>query len=435
LIRTVPIRDARLDAARVRNRTTSTATADEVFQRVQHIVHNVAKRGDHAIRDYTKKLDGVQLKSLIVTDKEIEDAYSKVSKKQVRSIRLIKDRLKRSETTVLKHFFKEIRTSSNGVTINRLVRPLKSVGCYVPGGKARYPSTVIMCVVPAKVAKVERIVAISPPLNDGSMDPLTLVAADICGVTEFYKMGGAHGIAALALGTTTINKVAKIVGPGGVFVTAAKILASRNVSIDMVAGPTELLIYADSRSPSRLIALDMVSQAEHGFETFCGLVTTSEKLATEVINDIKLIVNNKGNTRREDIIRRSLNDNGFIAISKNQSMAIEFANELAPEHLEILSSNARAISRKITTAGLTLVGKYTPSSASDYCFGSNHVLPTMGYGKSRSSLSVLDFVKVINIVEATKAGLTKVQRVIKEIAYTEGLSNHYEAVKERLKEI
>lgn len=434
LIRTVPIKDARLDAARVRNRTTNAATADEVFQRVQHIIDDVAKRGDHAIRDYTKKLDGVQLTSLIVTDKEIEDAYSKVSRKQVRSLRLIKDRLKRSEATLLKHFFKEIKTSSDGVTINRLARPLKSVGCYIPGGKARYPSTVIMCVVPAKVAKVERIVAISPPLNDGRIDPLTLVAAHICGVTEFYKMGGAHGIAALALGTATINKVAKIVGPGGVFVTAAKILASRNVSIDMVAGPTELLIYADSCSPSRLIALDMVSQAEHGFETFCGLVTTSEKLAIEVINDIKLILN-KGNTRREDIIRRSLNDNGFIAISKNQSMAIEFANELAPEHLEILSSNAKTISKKITTAGLTLVGKYTPSSASDYCFGSNHVLPTMGYGRSRSSLSVLDFVKVINIVEATKAGLTKVQSVVKEIAYTEGLSNHYEAVKERLKEI
>jgi histidinol dehydrogenase len=371
---------------------------------------------------------------LRVTDKEIEDAYSKVSRKQVRSIRLIKDRLTRSETTVLKYFFKEIKTSSDGITINRLARPLRSVGCYIPGGKARYPSTVIMCVVPAKVAKVERIVAISPPLKDGSIDPLTLVAADICGVTEFYKMGGAHGIAALALGTTTINKVAKIVGPGGVFVTAAKILASRSVSIDMVAGPTELLIYTDSSFPSRLIALDIVSQAEHGFETFCGLVTTSKKLATEVINDIKLILD-KENIKREDIVRRSLNDNSFIAISKNQSMAIEFANELAPEHLEILSRDAKAISKKITTAGLTLIGKYTPSSASDYCFGSNHVLPTMGYGKSRSSLSVLDFIKVINIVEATKAGLTKVQWVIKEIAYTEGLSNHYEAVKERLKEI
>jgi histidinol dehydrogenase len=434
LIRPITIKDARLDAARVRNRTANSVTSDEVFQRVQYIIDDVAKRGDRAIRDHTKKLDGVQLKSLRVTDKEIEDAYSKVSRKQVRSIRLIKDRLTRSETTVLKYFFKEIKTSSDGITINRLARPLRSVGCYIPGGKARYPSTVIMCVVPAKVAKVERIVAISPPLKDGSIDPLTLVAADICGVTEFYKMGGAHGIASLALGTTTINKVAKIVGPGGVFVTAAKILASRSVSIDMVAGPTELLIYTDSSFPSRLIALDIVSQAEHGFETFCGLVTTSKKLATEVINDIKLILD-KENIKREDIVRRSLNDNSFIAISKNQSMAIEFANELAPEHLEILSRDAKAISKKITTAGLTLIGKYTPSSASDYCFGSNHVLPTMGYGKSRSSLSVLDFIKVINIVEATKAGLTKVQWVIKEIAYTEGLSNHYEAVKERLKEI
>jgi histidinol dehydrogenase len=291
-----------------------------------------------------------------------------------------------------------------------------------------------MCVVPAKVAKVERIVAISPPQKDGHVDPLTLVAADICGVNEFYKMGGAQGIAALAVGTSTIDKVDKIVGPGGVFVTVAKILASKSVSIDMVAGPTELLIYADSTSTSRLISLDIISQAEHGFETFCGLVTTSKKLAADVIRDIKLILNN-GNIKRAEIVRKSLKSNGFIAVAKNQSVAIEFANEIAPEHLEILSRDARTLSKKITTAGLTLLGKYTPSSASDYCLGSNHVLPTMGFGKSRSSLSVMDFVKIINIVEATSVGLNKAQWAIKEITHAEGLTNHYEAVKERLKEI
>jgi histidinol dehydrogenase len=434
LIKSIIIKDAKSDAAKMRNRTTNTLCAIQVFERVQCIINDVAKRGDYAIVHHTKKLDGVQLKSLRVTDREIEDAYKNVSRQQIRSIKLIRERLRRNETIVLKHSFKKIKTSSYGVTTDRLVQPIRSVGCYIPGGKARYPSTVIMCVVPAKVAKVKRIVAISPPQKDGRVDPLTLVAADICGVNEFYKMGGAQGIAALAVGTSTIDKVDKIVGPGGVFVTVAKILASKSVSIDMVAGPTELLIYADSTSTSRLISLDIISQAEHGFETFCGLVTTSKKLAAEVIRDIELILNNR-NIKRAEIVRKSLKSNGFIAVAKNQSVAIEFANEIAPEHLEILSRDARTLSKKITTAGLTLLGKYTPSSASDYCLGSNHVLPTMGFGKSRSSLSVMDFVKIINIVEATSAGLNKAQWAVKEITHAEGLTNHYEAVKERLKEI
>jgi histidinol dehydrogenase len=434
LIKSFIVKDAKSDAAIMRSRTTNALTSNRIFQTVQYIIDDVAKRGDHAVSDYTKKLDGVQLSSLIVTKKEIEDAYAKVTSQQIKSIRLIRDRLAKSETILLKHFFREIKTSSDGITTNRSAEPLPSVGCYIPGGKARYPSTVIMCVVPAKIAKVKRIVAISPPLKDGRIDPLTLVAADICGVNEFYKIGGAHGIAALALGTSTVNKVSKIVGPGGVFVTVAKILTSRNVSVDMVAGPTELLIYADSTSPSRLVALDIVSQAEHGYETFCGVVTTSNKLAAQIINDIKLIIN-KGNINRAEIVQKSLSDNGFVAIARNQSTAIAFANELAPEHLEILSTNARLISKRVTSAGLTLIGKYTPSSASDYCLGSNHVLPTMGFAKSRSSLCALDFVKVINIVEASRGGLKKVRWAIKEIAYAEGLLNHYEAVKERLKEI
>ncbi len=431
MIKSLVIKDARLDAARIRKRTTNAVISNQVLQRVQHIIDDIAKHGDRAIFNYTKKLDGVELKSLLVSKQEIEDAYTKVSSEQVQSLKLMRDRLTQNETTLLRHLFKKIKTSSNGISMNRFVEPIGSVGCYIPGGKARYPSTVVMCAVPAKVAEVKRIVAISPPLRDGSLDPLSLVAADVCGVTEFYKVGGAQGIAALALGTSTVNKVGKIVGPGGVFVTAAKILASKNVSIDMVAGPTELLIYADSTCPSRLIALDIVAQAEHGLETFCGLVTPSKRLAAKVINDIKLILS-KGDIKRAAVVRRSINDNSFIVISKNLTMAIEFVNEIAPEHLEILSKDAKSISKKITTAGLTLVGKYTPSSASDYCMGSNHILPTMEYGKSRSSLSVVDFLKVINIVEATRAGLEGVQRAIKEIAYAEGLPNHYEAVKERL---
>jgi histidinol dehydrogenase len=428
------IKDARSEAAKIRIRAARAMTSIQLFQKAQQIVDDVAKRGDDAVSDYTRKLDGVHLRSPTVTRKEIEEAYTKVSSQQIKSIKLMRDRLRKTETSLLKKLFREIKTASDGIITRRYVKPIQSVGCYIPGGKARYPSTVVMCVVPAKIAKVRRIVAASPPLEDGSIDPLTLVAADICGVDEYYKMGGAQGIAALALGTSTIERVSKIVGPGGIFVTLAKILVSRHVSVDMVAGPTELLVYADSTSPSKLVALDIVSQAEHGYETFCGLVTTSKRLAAEVLNDIEQIIR-KGNINREEIVRKSLSENGFVAVARDQSAAIAFANELAPEHLEILSTNARSISKRVTSAGLTLVGKYTPSSASDYCLGSNHVLPTMGFARSRSSLSVIDFLKVINTVEANREALSRVHWAIKEITYAEGLSNHYEAVKERLKGI
>jgi histidinol dehydrogenase len=289
-----------------------------------------------------------------------------------------------------------------------------------------------MCAIPAKVAGVKRIVAISPPQRDGTVDPLTLVAADICGVNEFYKIGGAHGIMALAVGTQSICKVSKIVGPGGIFVTIAKIFASARASIDMIAGPTELLVYADSRADPKLIAVDLISQAEHGYDTLCGLVTTSKELAAEVASEIQSILE-KAIIKRADIVKRSLQENGFMAICKNDSSAIEFINEVSPEHLEIIAENSGIISKKVTSAGLVLIGKYTPSSASDYCLGSNHVLPTLGFGKSRASLSVLDFIKIVSTVQATKLGLEKAAPVVKEIAMAEGLINHYEAVRERFK--
>src|ERR671918_273236 len=426
------IKDAKSEAAKIRIRAANAMNSNQVFQKAQQIVDDVAKRGDDAVSDYTRKLDGVHLKSPTVTRKEIEEAYTNVSNQQIRSIKLMRDRLRKTETSLLKRLFKEIKTASDGIITRRYVKPLQSVGCYVPGGKARYPSTVVMCVVPAKIAKVRRIVAVSPPLKDGSIDPLTLVAADICGVDEFYKIGGAQGIAALTFGTQSINKVNKIVGPGGIFVSIAKALASTKVSIDMVAGPTELVVYADAKADARLIAMDMISQAEHSYDTFCGLVTTSKELALQVNTEIQSLLNNNS-INRIDIVKRSLVENGFFAICKNESSAIEFINEVAPEHLEIMAKNARTISKQITSAGLILIGSYTPSSASDYCLGSNHILPTMGFGKSRASLSVLDFIKIVNKVEATRSGLKKVESKIREIALAEGLMNHYEAVKERIK--
>jgi histidinol dehydrogenase len=322
--------------------------------------------------------------------------------------------------------------SSRGVRVQRIVRPVSSVGCYIPGGKAHYPSTMVMCAIPAKVAGVKRVVALSPPLRDGTVDPLTLVAADICDVDEFYKVGGAHGIMALAFGTPTISKVSKIVGPGGIFVTIAKILASSKVSIDMIAGPTELLIYADSKADPKLIAFDLISQSEHSYDTLCGLVTTSKEFAVQVTDTLQSILE-KSTIKRADIVKRSLEENGFIAVCRNESAAVEFINELAPEHLEIIATNARTVSKNIISAGLVLIGKYTPSSASDYCLGSNHVLPTSGFSKSRASLSVLDFVKIVNTVQATKLGLKKVEPIVKQISMAEGLTNHYEAIRERFK--
>jgi histidinol dehydrogenase len=429
LIKTIIVKNAKSDAENLRN--SSNITSSELIQRTKGIMEDVEKYGDSAIIDYEEKFDGVRLNSLKVTDEEMREAYNKVTKKQIQSIKMIRNRLIKTENALFKQLHK-ISLSSSGVKIQRIIQPISSVGCYIPGGKARYPSTIVMCAVPAKVAGVNRIVAISPPLKDGTIDPLTLVSAEICGVNEFYKIGGAQGIAALTFGTQSISKVNKIVGPGGIFVSVAKTLASTRVSIDMVAGPTELVIYADAKADARIIAIDMISQAEHSYDTFCGLVTTSKDVAIQVNAEIQSILNNNS-ISRIDIVRRSLVENGFIAICKNEYSAIDFINEVAPEHLEIMAKNARNISTKITSAGLILIGSFTPSSASDYCFGTNHVLPTSGFGKARSSLSVLDFIKIVNKVEATRAGLKKVESKVREIALAEGLMNHYEAVKERIK--
>jgi histidinol dehydrogenase len=429
LIKTIIVKNAKSDAKNLRN--SSNSISDDLIQRTKGIMEDIEKHGDSAIMDYEEKFDGVRLNSLKVTDEEMREAYNKVTKKQIQSIKMIRNRLMKTEIALFKRLQK-ISFSSYGVKIQRMIQPISNVGCYIPGGKARYPSTMVMCAVPAKVAGVNRIVAISPPLKDGTIDPLTLVSAEICGVNEFYKIGGAQGIAALTFGTQSINKVNKIVGPGGIFVSIAKTLASTRVSIDMVAGPTELVIYADAKADARLIAMDIISQAEHSYDTFCGLVTTSKEVAVQVNAEIQSILNSNS-ISRIDIVRRSLVEKGFIAICKNEFSAIEFVNEVAPEHLEIMAKNARTISTKITSAGLILIGNFTPSSASDYCLGTNHVLPTWGFGKARSSLSVLDFIKIVNKVEATRSGLKKVESKVREIALAEGLMNHYEAVKERIK--
>lgn len=397
---------------------------------VEKIIKDVIKFGDNALIKYTKKYDKVKIDSILVDKAELRKAYKEVTTNQLTSLKKSKKLLERNEKMLLERLT-GIILSQNGVRIEKVLKPIDSVGCYVPGGRARYPSTLMMCVVPAIIAGVNRISVVSPPMKEGKIDPVTLVAADICDIDEVYRVGGAQAVAALAYGTKTISKVDKIVGPGGLFVNIAKFLVSNKIAIDMIAGPTELLIYADSKSDPKFVVKDLISQAEHSTDTICGVVTTSESLAAKLQSEITKALNSS--LPRLEIVSRSFKKNGFIALCKNEEDVISFINELAPEHLEVLSENSIKIASKVKTAGIVLLGKYSPSSASDYCLGSNHVLPTTEFGKSKSSLSVLDFVKLVNHITVTRIGLQSVQKYIKELAFAEGLPNHYYAVQERFR--
>ena len=395
---------------------------------VKSILNNVKKNGDDAVRRYEKKFSGANISSLRLTQREIKDACSQISKTELCALRLAKERLEKTESAIFS-LLKDKIICNSGIKITKKFIPINSVGCYIPGGLARYPSSVIMSVVPAKVAGVKRIAVASPPNSDGKIDSLTIAATDICGVDEIYKTGGAQSIAALSYGTKSIPQVDKIVGPGGVFVTTAKSLLSDRTGIDMLAGPTELGIIADNSANPEFVALDLISQAEHSGDAFCYLITTSQRLAKSVNNSVSGLL---PTIQRGNLVRCSLKNNGFIAICQTRAAMIKLANALAPEHLQIMTKTPESVSSKITTPGLLLLGDNTPSSASDYLLGSNHILPTSGFGKIRGSLSVLDFVKIKTQVVSSKSSLLKISKYLKVLAEAEGLSNHYEAVRGRL---
>ena len=398
-------------------------------QIVELILKKVQQEGDLAIKKYEKKLSGAKLGSLRVSKNEIENAYKKVSKQEIAAIKLAKSRLEKTES-IVKSVLKNKKINTDGINISKRFVPLQSTGCYIPGGLAKYPSSVVMSVIPARVAGVKRIVVVSPPNSNGKIDPLTIVAANICGVNEIYKVGGAQAIAALSFGTKSIPKVDKIVGPGGAFVTTAKSLVSDKTAIDMLAGPTELGIVADNSANPHFVALDLISQSEHSKDTFCFLITNSEKLAKSVDQKITDLIQK---IKRSDFVKSSLKQNGFIAICQNRSDMIKLANEIAPEHLQIMTKNPQSLASKITSSGLILIGNETPSSASDYILGSNHILPTNGFGKTRGSLSVLDFIKIDTQVTANRASLSKISKYLDVFTRAEGLPNHFEAVRSRLK--
>jgi len=396
---------------------------------VSSIVQDVKKNGDQAVKKYEKKFSKAVIKNIKISQTEINAALKSLSKSQLDSINESKSRLLKTESAI-KSILKNKTIINNGVKISKKFIPLDSVGCYIPGGLARYPSSVIMSVTPAKIAGVKRIVVVSPPNSSGKIDPMTIAAAKICGANEIYKTGGVQSIAALAYGTKSIPKVDKIVGPGGAFVTEAKFQVSRNVSIDMLAGPTELGIIVDNSTNPKYAALDLISQAEHSNDTFCYVITTSEKIAKQINSILDKIISQ---IDRKDIVKSSLSKNGFIAICKNNIDLITLANQMAPEHLQIMTRNSEKLASKITSPGLILTGNDSPSSASDYILGSNHILPTNGFGKVRGSLSVLDFMKLNTQVRTSKDGLKKISKSMEILTNSEGLSNHFEAVRGRLK--
>ena len=394
---------------------------------VKAIISQVAKNGDTALIELTEKFEKVRLetKDLRVNLKEIKEAYKQVENRQVQALRFMKNKVSTFEQLALKQVGFE--TSQEGVTVQSVSRPVESVGCYVPGGQATYPSTLVMTAVPAKVAGVPRIVVCSPPNAKGKVNPMILVAADICGVDEVYKVGGAQAIAALAYGTETIKPVCKIVGPGNKYVTMAKVLVSPDVAIDMPAGPSEVLVLADDSADSRLIAYDMISQAEHSGDSVVGLITTSEKTALQVQkNLVKLTLS----APRSEKISESLEKYGFIIVCGGMDEAVALVNRFAPEHLEVFAASARVLAEKLT-AGLILIGPYSPVALSDYCSGTNHVLPTGGFAQAFSGLSALDFTRRVSIVESSKTGLEKVKSSIKVMTEAENLPNHYKAIEAR----
>ena len=397
-------------------------TSDKDRKIVQTILDDVRKNGDAAVKKYEQKFNRRKTIQLRVSKKEIKEA--KITKAQFDALRLSALRLSKAQRIFKKRLLDSVSKLA-GISFV----PISSVGCYVPGGQARYPSSAIMSTITAAEAGVKRIVVVSPPDPDGNIDPMTVYVAQKCGA-ELYKVGGAQAIGALAYGTKSIPKVDKIVGPGGKFVSIAKAIVSEQTSIDMIAGPTELGIIVDTTADPELVAIDMISQAEHSNDTMCFVITTSKTVAKQIQKSLEKLI---PDVERSAIVKQSISKNGFIAVCKNQKEVIDLANKIAPEHMELMVKNAKTLSKRITGPGLVLIGNNTPSSASDYLLGTNHILPTNGFGKTRGGLSVLDFLKLQTVVETKKSALSEIAEDLKTLTNTEGLPNHYKAVERRLK--
>ena len=392
---------------------------------VNGIINDIRKNGDKALFEYTEKFDKcvIDASCIRITREEIEEAYKaldpefvEVMKKSAENIRAFHEKQKRNTW---------IDTKEDGSILGQRILPIEISGVYVPGGKAAYPSSVLMNVVPAKVAGVERIVMCTPPGKDGKVNPGTLVAADIAGVTEGYKVGGAQAIAAMAFGTESVPKVDKITGPGNIFVALAKKACFGHVSIDSIAGPSEILVLADESANARFVAADLLSQAEHDEMASAILITTSQELADKVSAEIDGFLQTLS---RADIIKKSLDNYGYIFVADNMEDAIEAANAVASEHLEIITVNPYETMTKIKNAGAIFLGDYSSEPLGDYYAGPNHILPTNRTARFFSPLSVDDFVKKTSIISYSRTALEKVHNDIELFAKQEGLTAHANSI-------
>ncbi len=398
---------------------------------VNEIIANVRENGDKAIFEYTKKFDkaDINASNIIVTEEEIDEAYTLVSDELI-------DVIKKSLVNVKAYHEKQRQnswfTSEEGIILGQKVTPLDKVGVYVPGGKAVYPSSVLMNVVPAKVAGVPNIYMTTPCNSEGKVNPSTLVAAHEAGVDVIYKCGGAQAIAALAFGTESITKVDKIVGPGNIFVALAKKAVFGHVSIDSVAGPSEILVLADETANPTYVAADLLSQAEHDEMASAILVTTSQKLADEVEKEINRFVEILS---RKEIIEKSLTNFGYLLVADNMKDAIDCVNAIASEHLEIVTANPFETMTYVKNAGAIFLGQYSSEPLGDYFAGPNHVLPTNGTAKFFSALSVDDFIKKSSIISYSKEALKAVYPDIVKFANNEQLTAHANSIKVRFEDI
>jgi len=397
-----------------------------ITEAVERIIADVASHGDRAVRSYTLKFDGVGLENFEVKRDEIEQAYNTCDKEFISAMENAKERIWDYHRRQLKESW--ITNNQKGIMLGQLYNPLERVGIYVPGGTAAYPSSVLMNAIPAKVAGVKEIIMVTPPTSQGGINKNILAAAKIAGVDKVYSIGGAQAVAALAYGTETIGKVDKIVGPGNIYVAAAKRMVFGRVDIDMIAGPSEVLIIADETANPRYVAADMLSQAEHDTLASSILLTTSRDVAQATLKEIEIQLEGLS---RKDITEKALRSYAAILVVDSIDEAIEFANGIAPEHLELVVSEPFSVLGSIKNAGAIFVGEYSPEPLGDYYAGPNHTLPTGGTARFFSPLGVDDFVKKSSLIYYDRASLEKSKDDIIKIAMEEGLDAHANSIKVR----
>ena len=396
-------------------------------QVVRDIISKVKEKGDEALKEFTLQFDKVKIESLKVPEQDIEDAEKKVDKDFITAVKKAKERIEDFHR-IHKEKFKDWKEEKDGIWVGEIFRPLQTVGIYVPAGKSPLPSSLLMAVIPAQIAGVERIVVATPPQKNGGVDINILATANVLNLKEIYKVGGAQAIAALAHGTETIPKVDKIAGPGNIYVTIAKKLLYGEVGIDILAGPSEVTIIADDTADAEFVAYDLISQTEHGIHSPAILLSSSEKLCKEVEKKIRVIL-----STCDETTKKSWQDNGEIYLVQRLEEAFIEANKSAPEHLILAIENPSNWLDKIKSAGAIFLGNYSPVTLGDYIAGPNHILPTSQTGRWDSALSVKDFLKCINTVSADKTSLGKLAPFLKSLTGAEKLKYHFQAVKIRNK--